>query len=234
MSFCGVNAHHQNGKAENRVKDVTISTRTSLLHAAHRWPNVIHSSLWPAAMKNYINLRNSLPTKFPPSQRIGKSIVTSRYNSSPLSRFFQSEVEPYLNNFKPFGYPVYVLEASLQSQKSHNEWYDRSKVGIFLCHSPLHARNVPLVLNTQTGNASPQFHCLFDPDFNTCKPDVKFQSIWQHKAKLHTDRKPTPSKPSPTQPHTATIKFFELAFHIPDHLSQPWDTTVCTPKPSVN
>ena len=57
MSFCGVNAHYQNGKDENRVKDVTISTSTSLLHAAHRWPNAIYSSLWPAAMKNYINLR---------------------------------------------------------------------------------------------------------------------------------------------------------------------------------
>ena len=148
-------------------------------------------------MKNYINLRNSLPTKNFPSQRIGKSIVAARYNSSPLSRFFQSEVEPDLKNFKPFGSPVYVLEASLQSHKSHNKLSDRSKVGIFLCHSPPHACSSPLVLNTQTGNVSPQFHCLFDPDFNTCKRDVKFQSIWQHKAKLHTYSKPTPSEPSP-------------------------------------
>ena len=80
----------------------------------------------------------------------------------------------------------------------------------------------------------PQFHLLFDPDFNTCKRDVKFQSIFQHKAKLHTDRKPTPSEPSPTQPHTATIKNFELALDITAHISQPWDTTVCTPKPSFN
>ena len=89
MSFCGVNAHHQNGKAENRVKDVTIGTMTLLLHVSHRWPNAIHSSLWPAAMKNYINLQNSLPTNFVPYQRIGKIVVTYRYNSSPLSRFSQ-------------------------------------------------------------------------------------------------------------------------------------------------
>jgi hypothetical protein len=36
LSFCGVNAHHQNGKAENRIKDVTTGGRTALLHAAHR------------------------------------------------------------------------------------------------------------------------------------------------------------------------------------------------------
>ena len=126
------------------------------------------------------------------------------------------------------------MEASLQIQKSHNKWYDRSKVGIFLCHSPLHAHSFPLVLNMQTGNISPQFHCLFDPDFNTCKHDVKFQSLWKHKSKLQTDRKPTPSATSPAQPHMATINFFELALDILAHLFQPWDTTASTPKPSVN
>ena len=34
LTFCGVNAHHQNGKAENRIKDVTQGARTALLHAA--------------------------------------------------------------------------------------------------------------------------------------------------------------------------------------------------------
>ena len=86
MSFCGVNSHHKNGKAENQVRDITIATRTSLLHAAHRRPNKIHSSLWTAAIKNYTKLRNSLPMNFAPSQRISRNIVTSRYNSSPLSR----------------------------------------------------------------------------------------------------------------------------------------------------
>ena len=56
ISFCGVNAHHQNGKAENRIRDVTTGARTSLLHAAHRWPKAIHASLWPAVLKNYVNL----------------------------------------------------------------------------------------------------------------------------------------------------------------------------------
>jgi hypothetical protein len=45
LSFCGVNAHHQNGKAENRIKDVTTGSRTALLHAAHRWPEAINASL---------------------------------------------------------------------------------------------------------------------------------------------------------------------------------------------
>ena len=35
LSFCVVNAHHQNGTAEQRIKDFTEGARTSLLHAAH-------------------------------------------------------------------------------------------------------------------------------------------------------------------------------------------------------
>ena len=51
LSFCGVYAHHQNGKSEQRIKDVTEDARNSLLHAAHTWPKAVIPSLWPAALK---------------------------------------------------------------------------------------------------------------------------------------------------------------------------------------
>ena len=60
LSFCGVKAHHQNGKSENIIKDLTTGARTDLLHADHLWPNAINASLWPANIKNYFNLRNPL------------------------------------------------------------------------------------------------------------------------------------------------------------------------------
>lgn len=185
LSFCGVNAHHQNGKAESRVKDVTIGARTALLHAAHRWPKAIHASLWPAAMKNYVNLCNALPRKFVPGAKTGRKKQPDAYVDSPISRFSGTTVEPNLDHFHPFGSPVYVLEDKLQAQHAHNKWSDRSKVGIYLCHLPHHASNVPLVLNTRTGHVTPQFHCVYDDAFATCKRDAKFESLWQMKAKLH-------------------------------------------------
>jgi hypothetical protein len=186
LSFCGVNAHHQNGKAENRIKDVTQGARTSLLHASHRWPQAINASLWPAAIKHYVNLRNALPTQYVPEQRHGRRVTSAQYHSSPVSRLSGTEVEANLEHFHPFGSPVYVLENSLQSHHSHNKWSDRSRVGIFLTHSPHHAASVPLVLNTQTGLVSPQFHSIYDDSFDTCKKDMKFESLWQRKAKLQT------------------------------------------------
>jgi hypothetical protein len=29
-------------------------------HNTHRWPTAVNASQWPAALKNYVNLRNSL------------------------------------------------------------------------------------------------------------------------------------------------------------------------------
>lgn len=185
ISFCGPNAHHQNGKAENRIKDITTNARTALLHAAHRWPEAVNSHLWPAALKHYTNVRNAMPTVFREGRKVGKSkLEPDTYEKSPLSLFSGTEVEPNLDHFHPFGCPVYVLDSNLQAQQSLNKWSDRSKVGIFLCHSPSHATSVPLVLNTQTGNVAPQFHCIYDDQFATCKRDAKFVSLWQAKSKL--------------------------------------------------
>ena len=94
LSFCGVNAHHQNGKAESRIKDITMGARTALLHAAHRWPEAIHPSLWPAALKHYVNLRNSLPTKFEAEQQQGRQKTLAKYYESPLAKFSGTQVEP--------------------------------------------------------------------------------------------------------------------------------------------
>lgn len=230
LSFCGVNAHHQNGKAESRIKDITTHARTSLLHAAHRWPKAINAALWPAALKHYTNTRNVLPTEFIPGEKHGRRRDPDRYEKSPLSRFSGTEIEPNLDHFHPFGSPVYVLENSLQAQQSHNKWSDRSRVGIFLCHSPSHATSVPLVLNTQTGLVSPQFHCIFDNEFDTCKRDAKFISLWQLKSKLQlnpnrsgvirTDVQPTIS---PMQTYHRSHYPPEIQADIPPHLVIPWD-----------
>jgi len=64
------------------------------------------------------------------------------------------------------------------------------------------------MLNTQTGLVSPQFHVVFDDNFDTVGHDAKFESLWQNKAKLleteladdHLDRLSTqPDRDQPTR-----------------------------------
>mmetsp|Transcript_15936 Transcript_15936/g.23135 ORF Transcript_15936/g.23135 Transcript_15936/m.23135 type:complete len:124 (+) Transcript_15936:1326-1697(+) len=102
----------------------------------------------------------------------------------------------------------------------------------FFCHSPHHSRNVPLVLNTKSGNVSPQFHCIYDDDFDTCKQDTNFTSQWQYKAKLASrsysidpsfDISPTLSTQSPLLPHLPPLnsRYHGTAFLVsPLFLSQ--------------
>jgi hypothetical protein len=100
---------------------------------------------------------------------------------SPMQLFAKTEVMVNPKHYQPFGCPVYVLDNSLQANRPHHKWNERSRVGINLGHSPLHGRNVSLVLNRTTGLVSPQFHVKYDPLFHTVKQDY-FDSQWQNKA----------------------------------------------------
>ena len=47
------------------------------------------------------------------------------------------------------------------------KWEPRSRIGVYLGHSPFHAGSVALVFNPTTGRVSPQYHVVFDDDFTT-------------------------------------------------------------------
>ena len=51
LIFCGVGVHHQNGILERKFKDVTLISRTLLLHAMRYWPEYITIMMWPFAAK---------------------------------------------------------------------------------------------------------------------------------------------------------------------------------------
>jgi transposase InsO family protein len=50
-SFARVNAHHMNGIAERRIKELQEMTRASLAHANYRWSGAIKANLWPYTMR---------------------------------------------------------------------------------------------------------------------------------------------------------------------------------------
>ena len=82
-------------------------------------------------------------------------------------------------HWKPFGCPVLVLDEQLQSGRPYQKWRQRACVGIYLGQSPIHNRNVALVLHRNTGHVIPQFHVKFDPSFHTVQQD-KLDCTWQH------------------------------------------------------
>jgi len=62
LTFCGVNAHFQNGIAERAIRDLSKSARKQLLHARQRWPQAVSTALWLYALSHTAHLSNVLPT----------------------------------------------------------------------------------------------------------------------------------------------------------------------------
>ena len=169
ISFCGVGAHHQNGIAERRIQDLSETARSNLIHASHR-NEAITAHLWPYALLHASHIRRLLP-------REGNM-------KSPEELFAKTSVRPTTRFLHAFGCPVYVLKAKLQSGGSQPKWEERSRVGIYLGCSRQHATNVSLIMNPQTGYISPQFHCVYDDQFDSCGNDKNFSKIWAEKAGL--------------------------------------------------
>jgi hypothetical protein len=142
MTFCGVNAHHQNGVAERRIQDLADRTRSMLVNARHRNPFAT-DHFWPFALRL--------------ASEIDRTIPKRSNTKSPLELFTGVAVRPKTNHFRPFGCPVYVLNAPLQAGKSQPKWQDRSRVGCYLDCSSQHATSVSLILHPRTGHVSPQF-----------------------------------------------------------------------------
>ena len=61
ISYCGVNAHFQNGITEKHTKDISEQAMKQLLHAQARWPEATNVALWPYALRSASYLLNSLP-----------------------------------------------------------------------------------------------------------------------------------------------------------------------------
>eukprot|EP00957_Ditylum_brightwellii_P195247 14874505-Ditylum_brightwellii.AAC.1 len=65
---------------------------------------------------------------------------------SPLERLLGYKDEIMAEDFHTWGCPVYVLDSSLQTgtEVGPPKWDHRSRVGVYLGHSPHHAGNIAL------------------------------------------------------------------------------------------
>ena len=154
-SYCGVGANHQNGIAEAMNKKLSHGTRTSLLHAKRKWPDVISTILWPFCYNNVEERQNNL--------------YLNADGMSPIEILLGHKEEIAAEDFHTWGCSVFVLHSSLQSGNDIGppKWEPRARSGVYLGYSPAHAGNVALVFNLQTGHVSPQYHVVFDDEFTT-------------------------------------------------------------------
>ena len=160
INFCGVGAHHQNGIAENTIKQLTLISWTLLVHAQNYWPEYISTMLWPFALKAAQDRLNQLNFNL--------------YGTTPDIRFSGVAAKNLrLQDFHTFGCPCCVLDSRIQTNPKGVPKRDpRARLVIYLGRYPDHAGNLDLVLNPNTGLVSQQYHVVFDDDF-TMAPHLR-------------------------------------------------------------
>ena len=221
LIFVAVGAHHANGKAEHRIRELQEFARTQLLHANRRWPNAITPNLWPYALHHANDCVNNTPNLQDATKQLPHQLFTS------------TTVMINKKHWRPFGCPVFVLEEQLQSGRPYQKWRQRAHVGIYLGQSPIHNQNVALVLHRNTGHVSPQFHVKFDPSFHTVQQD-KLECTWQQAMyfiqpppEKQITKQTKPPKPTPTpdtQPvHMSHHEASKILQHLPlerEHINE--------------
>jgi hypothetical protein len=59
--YSGVGAHRRNGIAESAIQIISNMSRTMMLHATIRWPDMMNSTLWPLSMEYATYIHNHTP-----------------------------------------------------------------------------------------------------------------------------------------------------------------------------
>ena len=154
QKFAGVGAHHHNGIAENAIRTVTEHARAMMLHAALHWPDVYDPTLWPFAMDYAVYLWDMTPrddTNMSPNELYAKA----------------KQRDDVLTHSRVWGCPAYVLDPRLQDGKKLPRWQPKSRRGQFVGFSNIHAASVGLIRNLDTEYVTPQFHVVYDNQFQT-------------------------------------------------------------------
>ena len=125
LTYCGVNAHFQNGMVEKQIRDLQEQARTMLLFMVHKWPRMLSMALWPYALRTANDVCNATPFE-------GQT-------KTPIVLFAQVAIAPKLKHFHTFRCPTYILDNKLQGSKAIQKWQVRSRLGIYLGPSPNHS-----------------------------------------------------------------------------------------------
>jgi hypothetical protein len=111
LSFAGVGAHHQDGKAERLICELQHTKRTMLIHTHQCWPSAITANLWPYALKMANKVLNTSPS------------LKHNDGQTPLAAFTKANVSLNPNHWHCFSCPVYVLDEVLQTARGiHHKW----------------------------------------------------------------------------------------------------------------
>jgi hypothetical protein len=129
-----------------------------LNHAISKWDKTITPELWPFAIQQEATIY----------------ITTKRrsrdYDVSPWDQFIGERSKLNQSDMHPLLCPVYVLDRRMQEGTSPPKWTKRTTQKVYVGHLHHYSRSDPMVCDPKTKLVSPQFHVMFDDNFDTVQP----------------------------------------------------------------
>jgi hypothetical protein len=129
-----------------------------LNHAISKWDKTITPELWPFAIQQAATIYNTTTRR------------CRDYEVSPWEQFTGERSRLNQSDMYPLFCPVYVLDRRMQEGTSPPKWTKRTTQKVYVGHLHHYSRSVPMIWDPKTKLVSPQFHVMFDNNFDTIQP----------------------------------------------------------------
>jgi hypothetical protein len=148
-----------------------------LNHEISRWDKTIKAELWPFAIQHAATFYNTTKRRLRDYE-----LSTWEQVTGERSKHNQTGMHPLLC-------PVYVLDRRMQEGKSTPKCTKRTTQKVYVGHLHHFSKSVPMVWDPNTKLVSPQFHVMFDDNFNTVQaPDPSITQSYTMDRLFRTNR----------------------------------------------
>jgi hypothetical protein len=122
------------------------------------------AELWPFAIQHAATIYNTTKRR------------SRDYDLSPWEQFTGERSKLNQTYMHPLFCPIYVLDRRMQEGTSPPKWTKRTTQKVYVGHLHHYSKSIPVIWDPKTKLNSPQFHVMFDDNFDTVQapgPNIK-------------------------------------------------------------
>jgi hypothetical protein len=137
-----------------------------LNHAISKWDKTITAELWYFAIQHAATIYNTTKRR------------SRDYDINPWEQLTGERSKLDQNDMHPLFCPVYVIDRRMQEGTSPPKWTKHTMQKVFAGHLHRYSKSVSMVWYPETKLVSPQFHVMFDDNFDTVQaPDPNITHV---------------------------------------------------------